>query len=517
MKGLLYANQAAREAWPSLRTGTQWDEFRASVTSGWMVHLHPWLDSESFLVECHPDLTAPLAERLQALREAYEELELIVSEAFDEVFVTDGNGVTLRVNRAAERLYGLRQEELVGRSVYDLERDGLFYPSVIGLALKLRREVTVLQKTSDGKQLWATANPVFDAQGNIRLVISTAKEVSDAFRPHTPGFSTASEGSGSGEAIRGLVAHSQAMQRVLEMARRVARADLTCLLLGETGVGKSTLAEWIHRMSPRHSGPFVEVNCAALPESLLESELFGYESGAFTGASRSGKPGKVELAHGGTLFLDEIAEIPLHLQGKLLDFVERRAMTRVGGTTRRHVDARIIAATNRDVKRMVREGTFRADLYYRLHGVSIEIPPLRERKEDIPVLIDQFLEDMFRTHPTMVKRIHPQVVERLQAYRWPGNVRELEHLVKRLVLLTDGDGILPSDLREEWLEEDSLGDVQTEGIRPLDKLAQVEREIYAEAARRCRSSYEVAEALGVSQATAVRKLKKYGLSIWRTP
>ena len=513
--GLFRWNQAAGDAWPFLREGFSWDDFRSSLTNGWIVHLHPWPDGESFLVECHPDLTGPLAERLREMRDAYEELELIFSEAFDEVFVTDGDGITVRVNRAAERLYGLRQEELIGRSVFDLEREGVFYPSVTGLALKLRRQVTVLQTTSDGKQLWATANPVFDQHGNIRIVISTAKEISDVIRPEVMRAETSVGGMDADEQPQNMVARSPKMRHVFHIAKRVAGTDISCLLLGETGVGKSTLAQWIHRMSPRHRGPFVEVNCAALPESLLESELFGYESGAFTGALKSGKPGKVELAHEGTLFLDEIAEVPLHLQSKLLDFVERRVLTRIGGTRMHTVDVRIIAATNRDLKQMVRDGLFRADLYYRLNGAEIEVPPLRERKEDIPELVQQLLRRIFDECPTMVKRVHPEVIRRLQAYTWPGNVRELEHLVRRLVILTDGDYILPSDLQDEWIDEETSGVTPCTSRGPLAQLAQLERDLYADAARHCRSTYEIAEALGVSQATVVRKLKKYGLSIKR--
>lgn len=179
------------------------------------------------------------------------------------------------------------------------------------------------------------------------------------------------------------------------------------------------------------------------------------------------------------------------------------------------VDARIIAATNRDLKQMVRDGLFRADLYYRLNGVEIEVPPLRERKEDIPELVQQLLRRIFDECPTMVKRVHPEVIRRLQAYTWPGNVRELEHLVRRLVILTDGDYILPSDLQDEWIDEETSGVTPCTSRGPLAQLAQLERDLYADAARHCRSTYEIAEALGVSQATVVRKLKKYGLSIKR--
>jgi len=243
---------------------------------------------------------------------------------------------------------------------------------------------------------------------------------------------------------------SAATQRILATARRVARSDATLLLLGETGVGKERLARAIHGDSQRSSGPFIALNCGALPEGILESELFGHEKGAFTGASRA-RRGYFELAHGGTLFLDEIADLPSHLQGKLLRALEDRAIHRLGGERPIRVDVRIMAATNRDLEEEVRSHRFRADLFYRLAVVSLTLPPLRERREDIPALLRKYLEVFRRSFATPVRGIHPSALEVLAAHDWPGNVRELINVLERAVLLAPGEEVEVSDLPEALL------------------------------------------------------------------
>jgi two-component system, NtrC family, response regulator AtoC len=240
---------------------------------------------------------------------------------------------------------------------------------------------------------------------------------------------------------------NRATARVLATARRVARSDATLLLLGETGVGKERLARAIHGGSQRSSGPFIPLNCGALPEGLLESELFGHEKGAFTGAARA-RRGYFELAHGGTLFLDEIGDLPAHLQGKLLRALEDRAIQRLGGERPIRVDVRIMAATNRDLEEEVRNHRFRADLFYRLAVVSLTLPPLRERREEIPVLIRRYLDGFRRQFATPVRGIHPDALEVLTAYDWPGNVRELINVLERAVLLAQGEVVDVSDLPE---------------------------------------------------------------------
>ena len=296
-----------------------------------------------------------------------------------------------------------------------------------------------------------------------------------------------------------MVGSSLAMQRVMDLIRRVAPVDSTILLLGESGVGKGVLAAEIHRLSPRRSGPFVRIDCAALPGSLLESELFGYSPGSFTGARREGKPGLIEQAHGGTLFIDEIGDVPLELQVKLLHVIQERRIIRLGAVTPTAVDIRIIAATHRDLEAMVAEGRFRADLYYRLNVVPVKIPPLRERPEDIPVLARTFL-DRFCARYRVERTLTPEAVERLVAYSWPGNVRELENLVERLVVTLDEREIRPEHLP---LPAPGGPPVQVREIVPLkEAVAALELELVGEAYRRFGSSVKVGRASGIHQTTA---------------
>ena len=270
---------------------------------------------------------------------------------------------------------------------------------------------------------------------------------------------------------------SLAMGRVIATARRVARSDATILLLGETGVGKERLARGIHGESQRSSGPFIPLNCSALAEGILESELFGHEKGAFTGASRA-RRGYFELAHGGTLFLDEIGDLPAHLQVKLLRALEDRTIQRVGGELSIRVDVRIMAATNRDLEEEVRNHRFRSDLFYRLAVVSLTLPLLRERREDIPVLIRRYLETFRRSFASSVRGISPDAMQTLIDHSWPGNVRELINVLERAVLLAQGDHIEVADLPEalvggrERSAGSEVGNIEVSPPSPPPSLAQ---------------------------------------------
>ncbi|MGE5585933.1 MAG: sigma 54-interacting transcriptional regulator [Bacillota bacterium] len=316
---------------------------------------------------------------------------------------------------------------------------------------------------------------------------------------------------GQGVVLPPIIAYSVEMGRVLQLAAKVALVNTTVLILGESGVGKEVVARFIHGTGPRREGPFVTINCGAIPATLLESELFGYESGAFTGARREGKPGMIDVASRGTLFLDEISELPGDLQVKLLQVIQERRLTRVGGVKPVDVDIRIIAATNRDLAGMVAKGEFRADLFYRLNVVPITIPPLRERPDDVIPLIYHFLERFNGAHGYR-KTISEDAREILARYSWPGNVRELENLVERLVVTVEGDEIGPGDLPRQVLEEGGLHrpGVVVGGIMPLRQaVEEVERQIIQRALSEKRSTYSIARLLGVNQSTVVRKIKKY--------
>jgi len=300
------------------------------------------------------------------------------------------------------------------------------------------------------------------------------------------------------------------MERVYQLAARVAAVDSTVLVTGESGVGKQVVAETIHRMSKRSDGPFVTVCCGAIPENLLESELFGYEAGAFTGALREGKPGTIEVSHGGTLFLDEIGDLPLSLQVKLLHFLQNKQIVRVGGTKSRSVDTRVVAATNLDLRSMVDKREFREDLYYRLNVVPIIIPPLRDRREDIPILVSHFLS-RYNERYGLDKRISPDTLNLLVEYDWPGNVRELENMVERLVVTVEDPVITPLHVPKGILRGSSSDrPVTVAGVMPLkEAIEEVECQLIEKAYSRFGNTYKMAEALGVNQSTIVRKMHKY--------
>ncbi len=314
-----------------------------------------------------------------------------------------------------------------------------------------------------------------------------------------------------------IVGSSPAMKEVLDLVRRVASADTsTVLLLGETGTGKGMVAHTLHDLSPRAKGPFVNVTCSALAESLMESELFGHEKGAFTDA-RTLKRGLVEVAAGGTLFLDEIGELSLGLQGKLLRFLEDRSFRRVGGTVDLTVDTRIIAATNRDLAREVEEGRFREDLYYRLRVLPVTLPPLRHRRGDVRPLVLSFVDTFNREFGKRVREVAPQALELMEHYAWPGNVRELRNVVERAVLLTDDEVLLPEVLPPEVRtpDVDSGGDGEIElGPEGVD-LEELERRLLSEALRRAEGNRtEAGRLLGLSRHQIRNRLHKFGMTDW---
>jgi len=309
-----------------------------------------------------------------------------------------------------------------------------------------------------------------------------------------------------------IVIHSIALQDTVKAALRIAPYETTVLITGESGVGKEVIAQIIHKASKREAGPFLKINCAAIPESLIEAELFGYEKGSFTGALKEGKAGIFEAANGGTILLDELGEMSLAIQAKILRAIQEKEIFRVGGTSPVRVDVRIIAATNRDLKELVEKGKFREDLYYRINVVSLRVPPLRERKEAIPALVDNYLCKYNNIYGTN-KSISPQGMRVLYDYSWPGNVRELENLIQRLILCQEENIISDRDILQcLYTNQNNPG--MADGSSSLElglALARTEKEIFEKAAKQYRTTREIAAALNTSQSTVVRKLKKYKL------
>lgn len=479
-------------------------------------------------------ITTRLKNELSALREYARDLETIFDSAADEIFVTDGDGITLRVNSACESLYGVPATALIGKNVRDLAEEGIFTPSITPMVLKARDRVTVVQETKTGRHILAVANPVKDNHGNIVRIVTTSRDISefcdlkqrlsdteDLMQRYLDEVTALRKESTQ---IDNLVVKSPRMLKVLETIKRVASFDSTVLFLGESGTGKDTMAKVLHGFSSRKLGPFVKVSCGAIPESLLESELFGYVAGAFTGAQRGGKQGIVSLANHGTLFLNEIDCLPQSLQVKILHVIQERQFMQVGAVTTTSVDVRIVAASNRPLEVLVDEGKFREDLYYRLNVVPVLIPPLRKRPEDIAPLAIHFLDELCKKYRVQ-KRLSSNALEALGTYRWPGNVRELENVIERCVVTSMGKtinaGDLPTVVRNSWYNPSSasLPPAPQQGIgsKPagisdqIGFLKQMERSILEDALRVGGSTRKAAELLGISQSSVVRKCKKLGV------
>ncbi|MEC2072303.1 sigma-54 interaction domain-containing protein [Alkalihalophilus marmarensis] len=446
-----------------------------------------------------------------------EESEEILNALKDDLLVTDKNGQILRVSEETKALYGIEEREIVGASVYDLERQGVFTPIVTPLVLKKKDRVNIIQTTNKGRKLLITGVPVFDEEGEVYRIASYSHDITEMVNMKhflTEMQDEMARVKNEIEVLRnqqmkntGFVGSSYEMKKCLSVAKQVAEVDVNVLILGESGVGKTHLAKLIHRESRRCDKPFIEVNCGAIPESLFESEFFGYEAGSFTSANKKGKLGLAELAEGGTLFLDEIGELSLPLQVKVLRFIQEKQFYRVGGTKPRTVDFRLIAATNQPLEQLVQEKNFREDLYFRLNVVPIRIPPLRERTTDILPLLDHFVEQFSQKYKRS-RLLDDAVKQQLFKQPWPGNIRELINLIERLVVVSTSEIITINDLPESYylpygqaleLEEKTLPEI-IEGV---------EREVLQKAKTQYRTTVEMAKYLGVSQPTIVRKLSKY--------
>lgn len=447
----------------------------------------------------------------------------IFQSSYDGIYVADQNGVGIMVNAAYSRITGVKSEELLGKSMRTVVKEGIVSESVTVKVLEKRTPVTIIQAVR-GKELLVTGNPVFDKVGNIVFVVTNVRDISDLnhiktellhSRKMTDQYISEIEELRKRQLIQmhldGIVAQSQEIMKVFHLARKVAKVDSGVLILGESGVGKEVIVNFIHQESDRAAKPLVKVNCGAIPHHLLESELFGYERGAFTGANSNGKPGLFELANGGTIFLDEIGDMPVDLQVKLLRVLQEFEFMRVGGTKSIKIDVRVISATHMDLEAMVDKNDFRRDLYYRLNIVPIKVPPLRERKVDIVPLAFYFLN---RTNEKnrLNKRFHPEILQFFEGYSWPGNIRELENLIERLAVMTDQDEISLKDLPPSMLK--GMGFVKSETTGKLkETIANVERKMIKEQMEISKTTRRAAEALGISQSALVKKMKKLGLTL----
>lgn len=437
----------------------------------------------------------------------------------DGVYITDADGITLKVNSAYERLTGLRSEDVVGQHMQALVEQGVISQSVSLRVLKEGKALSLMQSVSQGKRLLVSGTPIFAEDGRVRYVVSTVRDMTELLRmKHERDelqqlrklrSSTAKLHAGQRDDLLDTspVANLPASGRVFALARQVAASDVKVLLQGETGVGKTLIAQYIHKSSPRAAQPFLALNCGALPENLIEAELFGYVAGAFTGAGSKGKRGLLELAHQGTVFLDEIGDLPLALQVKLLKVIEESRFIPVGGLELKEVDVRIVTATHHDLRAMVSEGRFRADLYYRLNVVPIHVPALRERREEIQPLLDFYLAEFSQRYGRELSW-GLEALDALTDYDWPGNIRELINLVERLVVTCSAGSVELFDLPEEMRA--ARGARDDEHLLPLRKqVEQLERRLIRQALVQHKTTREAARVLGLSQATLVQKMKRW--------
>ena len=438
----------------------------------------------------------------------------------DDMMLSDARGVILRVSETYEKNFGFAHNSIVGRSAFDLEADGTFSPCITADVIRQKRKITATQTINHlHKNVMTVGIPLFDAAGELKYVMCfntvSMEQINSIQRNYRRLQDSLQQYSQEIAELRtrstatSLVFKSAPMQRLWTLMQNTANTRANILITGETGVGKSAVAKAIHAMSNRAAGPFIEVNCAVLHENLIESELFGYEKGAFTGAASSGKIGKIELANHGTLFLDEIGELPPHIQSKLLQLIQEKTIERLSGTRKIELDFRLLVATNRDLEDAVRRGLFRSDLFYRLNVIRIHIPPLRRRQEDILPLAHQFLS-RFSEEYGKVLSLSPRFMSFLEQYSWPGNVRQLENLMERMAITVQDPVIdvihLPPEYAGETLPHVPLP-AQT-GTLP-ERMDAYEGQIIRESYSRCGTTVAVARELGISQATAARKIAKY--------
>jgi len=467
---------------------------------------------------------------LQPTTELEKFYERILQSYDGGSFATDKDGVCLFVSKSSEYFLGKPPEYLVGKTIHEMIDEGIVEFPATPVVMQDGRPHIRYSLTQVGVSMEVRAKPLYDENGEIDLIVSyvleegAAETVSHRYQESKKKYKELSRKyhdilqylDEQEESNVRVVADSPAMMKILETARRVANTDTTILLDGESGVGKEVLARYIHRHSSRHQQPFIPVNCAAIPTELAESEFFGYERGSFTGANKEGKIGLFELADRGTLFLDEIGDLPPSLQSKLLRVLETGMIRRIGGKEEHPVNVRILAATNRDLRKELQEGTFREDLYYRLNVLPIRIPPLRERPEDVVSLAKNFLQQHNRQYKTN-KVFTPEAMEAFTQYSWPGNVRELRNVVNRMAILSTETALKPDPsilehTEHETRQQDNLPK-WTRGTSLKARLKQFEATCIADALAACH--YDVmaaARELDLPLSTLYQKIKAYGLS-----
>ena len=440
----------------------------------------------------------------------------------DGISVSDRTGAIVYCNEALSRLSGIPRDTLLGSNVFQMVRDHVLPDTCNGRVIETKKPVSIINRWYEGRDCLLSGTPIFDENGTLQYAATLARDVSEL-----QALRGALEKSNSlsmlyRQKLQRMTAddkemagtNNKRMQAVWELAAHVSDIDSTVLITGETGTGKDVLAGYIHRSGRRRNEPFLDINCGAIPEQLLESELFGYEAGAFTGANAGGKPGLFELAGHGTLFLDEIGDLSYPLQAKLLTVLQNRTIYRVGGRKPIKIHARIIAATNMDLETMMAEKKFRADLFYRLNVMNFQLPPLRERPEDIASLANFFLKDCNRRFQTK-KYFQPELYLLFQTYSWPGNIREMKNLIERLAIISKeeeiGAGLFLMQVPHGKEAMESTPPKRAQAISLQNYMERCECAYLQEVLDRSKTLRQAADDLEIDVSTLVRKKKKYGL------
>ncbi|TEB05046.1 Transcriptional regulatory protein ZraR [Pelotomaculum schinkii] len=454
---------------------------------------------------------------LQSTRQVMKLLETVLDSDYECIVGVDTEAKITMLNQAYCKFLGVKQEEALGRNVQDVIENTRLHIVLqtghpeIGQIQRINGHNAVCSRIPikiDGKLVAAIGKVMFQDVSELRSLIKKVGQLQSELEYYKEEIKSYHETSYSLQDIAG---NSCSMRDLKKLTLRVAKNNSTVLIRGESGTGKELIAHALHSSSPRSCGPFVKVNCAAMPEELLESELFGYQDGAFTGARKGGKLGKFELANKGTIFLDEIGDMPMNMQVKLLRVLQEKEVERLGGNRTIKIDVRIVAATNRNLEKMVQEHLFREDLFYRLNVVSLNIPPLRERPEDIPLLADAVMKKLIRRLNCCRKALDVSAIDCLTTYHWPGNVRELENVLERILNIVE-DEIITEDHVAPYLPKHDMVRVSKD-VRPLKEVVeQLEKDMILKALEKTKGNCITASnLLQVSKSTFYEKMSRYGI------
>jgi sigma-54-dependent transcriptional activator len=458
-----------------------------------------------------------------------EVFKLIVESSFDGIYLTDGSANTIFLNKSYEKITGIDKKFLIGKNMKTLVKNGIFNESASLLAIKERKKITINQKLKSGKNIFVTSTPVFDENDNIIYVVTNVRDMQELeklekellkARELTEKYKQEIEKIKRDIYNENFITNNIKMEKILHLIENSSKFDTSILLQGETGTGKTFLAKMIHELSNRNKNEFFEINCSSLPEGLVESELFGYEKGAFTGALSSGKKGVFELANNSTLFLDEISELSLETQAKLLKVLETGKFMRIGGEKFITTNIRLVSASNANIEELIQKGKFRKDLFYRINVINITIPPIRERKEDIFPLMMKFLK-FYNQKYNLDKRISEEVYELLKTYNWPGNIREIRNLIEHLVVVSKEDEIsvenLPNYIANEFIKKIEIDKMELlctccfqiytrMGLKEATE--QFQKDVINFLIEKGNSKSKVAKLLNVNPSTITRKFQK---------